>query len=312
MTNDSTGTNVRATAIDFTAHPLVPAVITDSASGAVLMIGFMNEEAYRKTRETGRTHFWSRGRNRLWKKGETSGHEQIVERISVDCELNALLISVQQLGAVCHEGYPSCFYRDIEEDESLSTTMDRWFDPAVVYGGQADQSRIWYEALVFLKREPFDAVSTTSRLLKASDFSFGARVADELTELAGVLEGIHRHSSLADDTLLEGSQALYWLALVAVSQGYSWESLRPDRALDTVTENLTSSTAARLLRGEAQEWSASAAARSADHVHAAMALVAQAVKTVGLQPHALIEHDLRELRAKPYLADYFASQWHSA
>ena len=294
-------------AIDFLANPLIPAVITDATSGEVLMVGFMNEEAYLATRETARTHFWSRSRNRLWKKGETSAHEQIVERVSVNCELNTLLIAVTQIGAVCHDGYPSCFYRDIEDDESLTITMDRWFDPAIVYGGQTDPVRLWYDAYSYLKNAPLDDVSSTSRSLRTGGIDFTSRVADELEELGGVLDGSHHHDSRDDDLLLEGSQALYWLALVAIASDIAWNDLRPDRALDTANPGFSVETAARLLRSEAATWRQAAGRTTAEQVHAAMSIVAQAMRAGGITPLSLIEQDLGELRAKPYMDAYFSS-----
>ena len=97
---------------------LVTAVIQDNASGRVLMVGFMNEEAFRKTVETGFATFYSRSRNKLWLKGESSGHRLVVKEISTDCDLDALLVKVDALGpGVCHKGYESCFFRRLEDGE---------------------------------------------------------------------------------------------------------------------------------------------------------------------------------------------------
>jgi phosphoribosyl-AMP cyclohydrolase len=296
-------------AIDFAAHPLVPAVIVEATSGEVLMIGFMNEAAYRATRATGRTHFWSRSRNMLWKKGERSGHEQIVQRVAINCESNALLITVHQIGAVCHTGHPSCFFRDIEDDESLTVTMDRVFDPATIYGHTQDLTLMWYEAFVWLRDNPLDTKSRTSSLLRGPEPSFAGRIADELAELAGVLDGTHRHSDLHGDVLLEGSQCLYWLCLAAIAGGVSWATLRPDRALDTAEPSISASMAASLLRSDAEAWrSTSRDETSASRIHQSMALVAQAAQSTGLEPLSLVRRDLDELRAKPYLSPYFSER----
>ena len=92
---------------------LLPAVIQDAASHRVLMVGYMNEEAFRKTRDTGFVTFYSRSRNKLWMKGESSGHRLVVKEIATDCDDDALLIKVDALGpGVCHDGYESCFYRN--------------------------------------------------------------------------------------------------------------------------------------------------------------------------------------------------------
>src|ERR1700704_2150616 len=112
---------------------LLPAVIQDHQTGRVLMVGFMNEEAFRKTVETGYATFFSRSRNKLWLKGETSGHRLAVKSIATDCDNDALLIQVEALGpGVCHEGYESCFFRKLESGEWV-VTDERAYDPAVVY-----------------------------------------------------------------------------------------------------------------------------------------------------------------------------------
>ena len=116
---------------------LVTAVIQDAGSGRVLMVGFMNQEAFRKTVETGYATFYSRSRQKLWLKGESSGHRLVVKDIATDCDLDALLIKVEALGpGVCHEGYESCFFRRLEDGE-WKVTEERAYDPAAVYGGQA-------------------------------------------------------------------------------------------------------------------------------------------------------------------------------
>lgn len=95
---------------------LIPAIIQDRSTGRVLMMAWMNEASLRKTMETGRTWFWSRSRKKYWMKGETSGHVQAVAEISFDCDGDTLLISVDQVGAACHEGYRSCFFRAVSRD----------------------------------------------------------------------------------------------------------------------------------------------------------------------------------------------------
>jgi len=115
---------------------LVPAVVQDAASGEVLMLAFLNEEAFNKTLETGRMHYFSRSRNQLWMKGETSGHVQEVREVLIDCDDDTALFKVHQVGgAACHTGFNSCFYRRLESDGSLTQIKaERVFDPAQVYG----------------------------------------------------------------------------------------------------------------------------------------------------------------------------------
>lgn len=114
---------------------LLPAVIQDHATGRVLMLGFMNEEAFRKTVETGFATFYSRSRQKLWTKGERSGHRLVVKEISTDCDLDSVLLKVEALGpGVCHNGYESCFYRRLESGGWVETE-GRAYDPGAVYGG---------------------------------------------------------------------------------------------------------------------------------------------------------------------------------
>jgi phosphoribosyl-AMP cyclohydrolase len=118
---------------------LVPAIIQDSSTGQVLMLGFMNDEAFAETRRTGEAVFFSRSRNRLWRKGESSGHVLRVKEIRIDCDADALLLRVEPLGpGVCHEGYRSCFFRRIEEN-GVRTVDEQTFDPAKVYAPGAER-----------------------------------------------------------------------------------------------------------------------------------------------------------------------------
>ena len=113
---------------------LIPAVIQDVTSNEVLMLGFMNEEAYAATQASGEVTFFSRSRNKLWRKGEQSGHVLRVREIRVDCDVDALLVRVEPVGpGVCHEGYRSCFFRRLAQDGQAQVTDQRMFDPNAVY-----------------------------------------------------------------------------------------------------------------------------------------------------------------------------------
>jgi len=120
--------------IDFEkAGGLVPAIAQDAESGAVLMLAWMNQAAYEETVRTGRACYFSRSRNRLWRKGEESGHVQEVREIYLDCDADTILLKVHQIGgAACHEGYRSCFFRKVTGD-ALQTVGERVFDPKQVY-----------------------------------------------------------------------------------------------------------------------------------------------------------------------------------
>ena len=112
---------------------LVPAIVQDDETGEVLMLAYMNEEAWNKTLASGKAHYWSRSRQKLWIKGETSGHIQEIQAIYVDCDLDTVVLKVHQIGgAACHEGYPSCFYRKVEDGE-LKMISTQVFDPKEVY-----------------------------------------------------------------------------------------------------------------------------------------------------------------------------------
>ena len=113
---------------------LVPAIIQDQRSGEVLMLGFMNEESLEQTRASGEVVFFSRSRNKLWKKGESSGHVLKVRELLVDCDLDALLVKVEPVGpGVCHEGYRSCFFRSVDAGGEYKINAERAFDPAGDY-----------------------------------------------------------------------------------------------------------------------------------------------------------------------------------
>ena len=112
---------------------LIPAIAQDADTGAVLMLAWMNREAYDETVRTRRAVYFSRSRNRLWRKGEESGNVQEVREIYIDCDADTVLLKVHQVGgAACHEGYPSCFFRRVEGDE-LKVVSERVFDPKAVY-----------------------------------------------------------------------------------------------------------------------------------------------------------------------------------
>jgi phosphoribosyl-AMP cyclohydrolase len=117
---------------------LVPAIVQDHATGEVLMLGFMNEEALGETQRTGQAVFFSRSRNKLWRKGESSGHLLKVLEMRIDCDSDTLLLRVQATGpGVCHEGYRSCFFRRLENDGAAKVTEERAFDPSEIYNSSS-------------------------------------------------------------------------------------------------------------------------------------------------------------------------------
>lgn len=120
--------------LKFNQDGLIPAIVQEHSSGRVLMMAWMNRASIEKTIETGRTHFWSRSRQKFWMKGEESGHVQWVKDIAFDCDGDALLVQVEQVGAACHEGYHSCFFRSIEaRGEAHRVTEEQLRTPEQIY-----------------------------------------------------------------------------------------------------------------------------------------------------------------------------------
>lgn len=122
---------------------LITAIAQDYKTGQILMVANMNKEALKKTIETGKAHYWSTSRNEQWLKGESSGHVQTVKEILVDCDMDAVILKIEQKGAACHEGYYSCFFRklnlennpDISEltDDDVELIAERLFNPDDIY-----------------------------------------------------------------------------------------------------------------------------------------------------------------------------------
>ena len=121
---------------DFSKNELIPTIAQDDATGDVLMMAWMNEEAFRETLLTGRVVYFSRSRQKLWRKGEESGNVQELQGLYFDCDADTLLAKVNQIGgAACHTGYRSCFFRRIDTESNLAVVEgERVFDPDQVYG----------------------------------------------------------------------------------------------------------------------------------------------------------------------------------
>ena len=121
--------------LKFDGNGPIPAIIQDQKTGRVLMMAWMNRASLEKTIETGKTHFWSRSRQKFWMKGESSGHTQVVKDIAFDCDGDTLLIQVEQTGAACHEGYRSCFFRSVAEGKApAEVTEPQLLSPEQIYG----------------------------------------------------------------------------------------------------------------------------------------------------------------------------------
>ena len=247
--------------LHFDRQGLIPSVVVDDATDEVLMIAYMNEEALQKTRETGFTHFFSRSRNTIWRKGEQSGNSQEIRDIFVNCEENSLLVRVvQHGGAACHDGYKSCYYRRLLPNDTYEVVMERVFDPQKVYEKsnvqttlvtQEDEFHIdkdsiqieapeelrvkmrqLYGVYLYLRDNDMSEQSNTSRLLQDHSQSYlVSRLADELQELIDVQNGEHTHAGREPDTILEGSQVGYWLFLIAATIHLNYNDFTPHEAL---------------------------------------------------------------------------------
>lgn len=126
-------------------NELLPAIAQDAKTKDVLMLAWMNREAFEESRRTGYATYYSRSRGRLWRKGEESGHRQKIVSICIDCDADTILLEVEQIGAACHEGYPTCFFRKYSDpksdpiDWSITTWQNRLVDPAEVYSKIKDR-----------------------------------------------------------------------------------------------------------------------------------------------------------------------------
>ena len=119
--------------LKYDAAGLIPAVVVDAETKQVLMVAYMNEASLLDTIRTGKTHFWSRSRQKYWMKGESSGHTQEVRAVYTDCDKDTLVIEAVQHGAACHEGYYSCFFRKLTEPGEWEVVAEKLFDPNEVY-----------------------------------------------------------------------------------------------------------------------------------------------------------------------------------
>ncbi len=119
--------------ISFNKKGLLPVIVQDVNNGEVLMMAWMDKEAVEKTIASGKAYFWSRSRKKLWLKGESSGHYQLVREMWIDCDEDTLLIKVEQMKAACHKGYRSCFFRKINKEGRIELMGEKVFEPGKVY-----------------------------------------------------------------------------------------------------------------------------------------------------------------------------------
>ncbi len=169
--------------LKFDEHGLIPAIVQDAENGQVLTLAYMNRESLRLTLETGLTHFYSRSRQRIWQKGEESGHIQRVREIYIDCDEDALLIKVEQVVAACHTGRRSCFFRRLHLSSEVPMEVGRQrFDPETVYGGSLGILQRIFEVISERKANP-KADSYVSGLLGKGQDQILKKVGEEAAEV---------------------------------------------------------------------------------------------------------------------------------
>ncbi|WP_018248754.1 bifunctional phosphoribosyl-AMP cyclohydrolase/phosphoribosyl-ATP diphosphatase HisIE [Orenia marismortui] len=166
--------------LKFDEKGLIPAIIQDAETKEVLMMAYMNEESLRNTIRTGRTCFWSRSRQELWWKGESSGNIQEVEEIDYDCDGDTLLLKVKQTGGACHTGHKSCFYRGIKREKEA----EKVFDPEEVYKKALDCDILdeLYDVIKDRRNNPKEG-SYTSSLYNKGENAFLKKIGEEATEV---------------------------------------------------------------------------------------------------------------------------------
>ncbi len=317
--------------LKFDRQELIPVVIQDDESNEVLMVAFMNEEAFRRTRETGYTHLYSRSRQTLWRKGEESGNVQEVRALFVNCEENSLLLRVVQHGdAACHEGYKSCYFRRLQPDGSYQTIAERVFDPTLVYakakvpsnsqnkehqtpmpeitersGDELRQRletelRQLYGVYLYLRDNDLSTESNTSRLLQDHSHTYLlARLADELQELAGVQSGEHVHTGREEDTTLEGSQVGYWLFLLAATHNVAFNDIAPHLALlKGYTGHYSEDGAVELRQECLNRLSQPQQEDIVQGLQLGFTFIGWACNAAGINPLAPTEYDLAQMRRK--------------
>ncbi|HHW00154.1 MAG TPA: bifunctional phosphoribosyl-AMP cyclohydrolase/phosphoribosyl-ATP diphosphatase HisIE [Clostridiaceae bacterium] len=206
--------------VKFDEKGLIPVVTKDVNSGEVLMLAYMNREALKKTLETGRVHYWSRSRNKLWLKGETSGNYQLVKSIRVDCDGDALLIMVEQKGVACHTGHYSCFYRELD-GEGIKEVEDNISGELVESKDKSAILRELYDVIVDRKKHPKEGSYTNYLFEKGLD-KILKKVGEESAEVI-----IAAKNKSFEEIRYEIADLLYHLFVLMVERG-----LKPDDIYD--------------------------------------------------------------------------------
>jgi len=204
--------------IKFDDRGLIPVITQDVNTNEVLMMAYMNEEAYKKSIETGKVHYWSRSRNKLWLKGETSGHYQIIKSISMDCDGDTLLIKVEQIGGACHTGHKSCFFREIGEN-GIKETEEKVFDEDKAYMESAAVLKEVYDVIVDRTINPKEGSYTNYLFEKGLD-KICKKVGEEAAEVI-----IAAKNKNKDEIRYEVADLFYHIMVLLVERGVKLEDI---------------------------------------------------------------------------------------
>lgn len=197
--------------LDWQKNPLIPAIAQDAESNEILMLAYMNEEAYQLTLETGFAHYFSRSKQRIWKKGESSGHVQEVKDILLDCDADTVILKIVQYGVACHTGRKSCFFTSVMQDKTI---LDKEVDTDAIYG----VVDTLYHTILERKNAPEEAKSWTKKLLDDKALML-SKIREEAEE---VCVAINEES---DEQVIYESADLLYHTLV----GLGYRDISPDR-----------------------------------------------------------------------------------
>ncbi|MBQ2614153.1 MAG: bifunctional phosphoribosyl-AMP cyclohydrolase/phosphoribosyl-ATP diphosphatase HisIE [Clostridia bacterium] len=197
--------------LKFDEKGLIPAIAQDAVSGEVLMCAYMNKDSILKTLETGKATYFSRSRNELWEKGETSGHYQHVKDILVDCDGDALVLKVEQEGAACHTENPSCFYRKVVDGKLVEIPTGLGRQPGILYDV--------YNIIVDRVKNPKEG-SYTNYLFEKGIDKMLKKVGEESAEVI-----IASKNYVKAEVQYETADLLYHLSVVLVEQGLTWDDI---------------------------------------------------------------------------------------
>lgn len=204
--------------IKFNSDGLIPAIAQDAVTNEVLMMAYMNEEALKKTIETGKAYYFSRSRNKLWLKGESSGHFQEVVEMSLDCDKDALLLKIKQVGGACHTGANSCFFNKIDGKCGITDNGEKVFEPDEVYNNASVLKEV-YDVVADRLNNPKEG-SYTNYLFEKGIDKILKKVGEETSEVI-----IAAKNRSADELTYEVADLIYHLTVMMVEQGIKWSDI---------------------------------------------------------------------------------------